>query len=70
MFSSKGVVQAYSELYFKKSSTSGEQAYKRGEVGDFRDFIEELYQIELNLDIYRMSKDQIINKLNDKFSKK
>ena len=71
MFSSKGVVQAYSELYFKKkSSTSGEQAYKRGEVGDFRDFIEELYQIELNLDIYRMSKDQIINKLNDKFAKK
>ena len=71
MFSSKGVVQAYSQLFFKKiSDTSGEQAYKRGEVGDFRDFIEELYQIEMNLDIYRMSKDQIIKKLNDKFTKK
>ena len=33
-------------------------------------FIEELYQIEMNLDIYRMSKDQIIKKLNDKFTKK
>tara|TARA_B100001121_G_scaffold159401_1_gene139201 strand:- start:108 stop:827 length:720 start_codon:yes stop_codon:yes gene_type:complete len=71
MFSSKGVVEAYSQLYFKKKShTTGEQSYKRGEVGDFRDFIEELYQIELNLDIYRMSKDQILNKLNEKFSKK
>lgn len=71
MFSSKGVVEAYSQLYFrKKSNTTGEQSYKRGEDGDFRDFIEELYQIELNLDIYRMSKEQILNKLNEKFSKK
>ena len=71
MFSSKGVVQAYSQLFFNKTSeNSGEQAYKRGELGDFRDFIEELYQIEMNLDIYRMSKDQIINKLNEKFTKK
>ena len=71
MFSSKGVVEAYSHLYFKKISVNkGKQTYKRGEVGDFRDFIEELYQIEVNLDIYRMNKDQILGKLNEKFAKR
>ena len=30
--------------------------------------IDELYQFEINLDIYRMSKDQIITKLNKEFN--
>ena len=68
MFSSKGIVEAYSDLYFKKKSeNSGLQTYKRGEIGDFRNFIDELYQLEINLDIFRMSKNQILNKMNEKF---
>ena len=33
-----------------------------------KNFIDELYQLELNLDIFRMSKDQIISKLNKAFN--
>ena len=68
MFSSRGIVEAYSDLYFKqKSEDSGTQTYKRNETGDFRNFIDELYQLEINLDIFRMSKDQILNKMHEKF---
>ena len=69
MFSCKGIVEAYSDMYFKKEKgNTGKQTYKRGEVADFRNFIDELYQLELNLDIFRMSKDQIIAKLNVAFN--
>ena len=69
MFSCKGIVEAYSDMYFKKEKgNTGKQTYKRGEVADFRNFIDELYQLELNLDIFRMSKNQIIAKLNVAFN--
>ena len=59
-----------SDLFFKKTgSNKGEQKYKRGQVGDFRNFIDELLQLDINLDLYRMSKDQIINNLDKKFRK-
>ena len=68
MFSSKGIVEAYSDLYFVgEEKNKGKQTYKRGEVADFRSFIDELYQFEVNLDIFRMSKDQIISKLSKPF---
>lgn len=68
MFSSKGVVEAYADLFFKKTSNvEGKQKYKRGEQADFRSFIDELFQLEINLDIYRMTKDQIIKSLDQKF---
>lgn len=70
MFSNKSIVEAYSDLFFKKTgSNKGEQKYKRGQVGDFRNFIDELLQLDINLDLYRMSKDQIINNLDKKFRK-
>ena len=69
IFSCKGIVEAYSDMYFKKEKdNTGIQTYKRGELADFRSFIDELYQFEINLDIYRMSKDQIITKLDKEFN--
>ena len=71
MFSSKGVVEAYADLFFSKTSEDqGKQKYSRGEPADFRSFIDELFQLEINLDIYRMSKDQIIKSLDQKFQER
>ena len=71
MFSSKGIVEAYSDLYFEEEKNwTGKQTYKRGEIADFRSFIDELYQFEVNLDIFRMSKDQIISKLSKPFKER
>jgi hypothetical protein len=68
MFSSKGVFETYSDLFFKKlSDIKGEQTYKRGEKADFRSFIDELLQIELNKNVFRMTKNTILENLDPAF---
>ena len=58
-------------FYFEEEKNcTGKQTYKRGEIADFRSFIDELYQFEVNLDIFRMSKDQIISKLSKPFKER
>lgn len=68
MFSSKGVIETYSALFFKKlDNCTGLQTYKRGEKADFRSFIDELLQIELNKNIFQMKKNKILENLDVAF---
>lgn len=68
MFSSKGVLETYSVLFFKKlNDLKGEQKYKRGEKADFRSFIDELLQIELNKNVFQMTKNTILENLDPAF---